>query len=205
MNRKRFQEEESSPSHEMWLDDLLLKSWLSTRDEGVFRILVERHERMVREICRCVLRHRQDAEDAAQETFLVLMRKAEMIEKGASLGSWLHGVAYRVATTIRRGRKRRENHEVSSADGEQPVQPLDEVASKEFEDLIIKEVRQLPEKFQASFVLHCLEGKSKAETAAELGLKEGTVASRVRKARELLRFSLAHYGIPPPRQRGQDS
>lgn len=208
MEREQFQEEEFSPGPETWPDAILLKWWIAIRDDHVFQWLFNRHERMVRGVCHRVLRHRQDKEDAVQKTFMILMQKPESIQKGTSLESWLHGVAFRVASDLLKRRKRRNSHEVLNDETQptQPTQSVDEIALKEFREIVAEEVRRLPEKYRTAFMLHCLEGKSKAETAAELGLKEGTVASRVRKARELLRPRLARYGIFPPlgkRKRGK--
>src|SRR5438132_9825208 len=75
----------------------LVQSYLERGDETAFAALVERHGPMVLGVCRSVLRHSQDAEDAFQATFLVLARKANSIRRRNDLGSWLHGVAYRVS------------------------------------------------------------------------------------------------------------
>src|SRR5262249_6115735 len=75
----------------------LLQRWLAQRDEAAFELLLWRHGPMVLGLCRRLLGDAQDAEDALQATFLVLVRKAGSIGKRASLGSWLYKVASRVA------------------------------------------------------------------------------------------------------------
>src|SRR5947209_15585899 len=88
-------------------DAELLYRFVSRRDAAAFELLVRRHERMVLGVCRRILRDVQDAEDAFQATFLILVRKAQSIEQGASVAGWLYRVAQRVALTARAQRARR--------------------------------------------------------------------------------------------------
>jgi DNA-directed RNA polymerase specialized sigma24 family protein len=62
---------------------------------------------MVLGVCRQVLGHAQDAEDAFQATFLILARGPASIRKGTALPSWLYGVAHRLAGHARRAARRR--------------------------------------------------------------------------------------------------
>src|SRR5947209_1249020 len=87
-------------------DSELLERFLAQEDEAAFQTLVERHGPMILGLCRRVLRSQQDAEDAFQATFLVLLRKASAIQKRASVSSWLYGVAYRIALRARNQRTR---------------------------------------------------------------------------------------------------
>ena len=76
-------------------DGRLLERFVAQQDEAAFETLVRRHGPMVLRVCQRVLRHTQDAEDAFQATFIVLARKAGDVVKQESVGSWLHGVAWR--------------------------------------------------------------------------------------------------------------
>src|SRR5438105_4032684 len=94
-------------------DGTLLQRYLERRDEAAFELLLERHGPMVLGVCQRVVGDSHAAEDAFQATFLVLARRADSIRKQASVGSWLFGVAQRIAgkakaqAALRRDRERR--------------------------------------------------------------------------------------------------
>jgi DNA-directed RNA polymerase specialized sigma24 family protein len=123
------------------IDGELLSHYLASRDEAAFTALVERHGRMVREVCRRVLDHEQDAEDASQCVFLLLVQKAAFIHKWESIQSWLHGAALRVARNLQKSKRRRQFHESNIA----LAQLADEVEFQELQALLDTEVQGLPE------------------------------------------------------------
>jgi RNA polymerase sigma factor (sigma-70 family) len=178
-------------------DGQLLQAFTTRGEQTAFATLVERHGPMVFRVCRRVLRQEQDAEDAFQATFLVLAEKASAIRKNTALASWLHGVAYRVSLRARRdaGRRRAHEREAQPMSAKPDHQGLDWT---EVQAVLDEEIQSLPEKFRAPFVLCFLEGRSRAEAARELGLKEGTVWSRLSHARQLLHQKLARRGIALP-------
>jgi RNA polymerase sigma factor (sigma-70 family) len=177
-------------------DQDLLVRFVQRRDEEAFAGLVQRHSNTVWGVCQRMLQQTQDTEDAFQAVFLILARKAESIRKGNAVGSWLYGVAYRVAKKARQGRGRRQDRELQTPPLEKREQaPWSEAACRELQRIVDEEVQRLAEKFRAPFVLCCLEGMSKSEAARELGWKEGTVSGRLAQARSLLQSRLARRGI----------
>jgi RNA polymerase sigma factor (sigma-70 family) len=175
-------------------DRQLLRRYTEQRDEAAFAALVERHGPLVLGVCRAVLGHAQDAEDAFQAAFLVLAQKAGSIRNSDSVGSWLYGVAHRTALRARRDMVRRGQRESKAAE-RSPEQPPSEAALRELQAILHEEVQRLPQRERAPFVLCCLENRSREEAARELGWKEGTVSCRVARARERLRQRLARRGV----------
>ena len=172
----------------------LLQRYCSERDEEAFTALVYRHGGLVRSICRRVLPHDQDAEDAFQAAFLVFASKARSIRKTESVASWLHGVAYRVAMNAKRARRLSPQDSSATAARAQD-EPVNAAALREVQTIVDEELTRLPERYRAPFVLCCLEGKSRAEAAVELGCKEGTVSSRMARARKELQQRLTRRGV----------
>jgi RNA polymerase sigma factor (sigma-70 family) len=175
-------------------DARLLHAFLSCHDESAFTVLVHRHGPMVLQVCRRVLGHEQDAEDAFQAVFLVLARKAAMVRKQGSLASFLHGVAYRAALKAKQAAARRRQHE-GQAPQRRPTDPVDNLSWREVRALLDEAIAQLPQKYRSVFILCCLEGVSREEAARRLGLKEGTLSSRLATARLRLQNQLAQRGV----------
>jgi RNA polymerase sigma factor (sigma-70 family) len=175
-------------------DTQLLRRFAADRDEVAFTVIIHRYGRLVHGVCRNVLRNDHDAEDAAQGTFLVLARRAGAIREGQAVGGWLYRVAYRVATKARTAAERRRRREARAARPDQ-AKAVADLAWRDLQAMLDEELNRLPERLRTPFVLCILAGKSKSEAAADLGWKEGTVSSRLAKARERIRGRLARRGV----------
>ena len=164
------------------------------RDETAFAALVTRHGPLVLGVCRRVLHHQQDTEDAFQATFVVLARKARSICKQTSLASWLYKVAYRIALRARavNARRRLPEHRIVA---EYAPSPLGEVVQAELRRVLDEEVQRLPEKYRLPILLCYLEGQTNEQAAAQLRCPTGTVKIRLSRGREMLRKRLTRRGI----------
>jgi RNA polymerase sigma factor (sigma-70 family) len=176
-------------------DGQLVQRYLDDGDGAAFAALVRRHGPMVLGVCRRVLRHEQDAEDAFQATFLVLARKAASVVPAEAVGHWLYGVAYRAAQKAREAAARRRARERLA----RPRQPEECPVPDERREDLDREIARLPDVYRAAVVLCHLQGLSRKEAARRLGCPEGTLSSRLAKARRLLAGRLGGPAAGPRR------
>jgi RNA polymerase sigma factor (sigma-70 family) len=177
-------------------DAQLLAGFRSESNSRAFELLVRRYGPMVWRVCRDGLGDTPDAEDAFQATFLVFVRRAGSIREGDAVGSWLHGVAQRVAMRARHvaARRRERERQVEAMTAVSPA-PGDDVDRRELRPLIHAELARLPAKYRVPLVLCYLEGHTYDEAARRLRLPLGTFKNRLGKGRELIRSRLARRGV----------
>jgi RNA polymerase sigma factor (sigma-70 family) len=175
-------------------DAQLLQRFTAQRDEAAFATLVQRHGPMVLNVCRSVLRHEQDAEDAFQATFLALSRQAASLRQPEAVAGWLYEVAYRVAVKAQAeaARRRAQERKVSPM---APPDPTLDMTVRDLHRVLHEELRRLPEKYRLPLVLCYLEGRSHEEAACQLGWSKGTLRGRLDRGREQLRRRLAARGV----------
>jgi RNA polymerase sigma factor (sigma-70 family) len=172
-------------------DAELLDRFLVAGDRAAFELLTWRHGPMVFGVCRRVLRHEQDAEDAFQATFLALARKGGSVARRGAVGGWLYTVAYRVALAAK-----------ARAGRTPPHAPLTDVPARpdgadwcDVRPVLDEEIGRLPDRYRVPFVLCYLEGLTVDEAARRLGQPRGTVGTRLARARERLRARLTARGV----------
>jgi RNA polymerase sigma factor (sigma-70 family) len=170
----------------------LLARYISAKDSAAFAELVRRHGPLVLGICRRMLGHVHDAEDAFQATFLVLARDARSVRKPDALPAWLYGTAVRVC---RKARAKRVASRPLSPGAVAGNDPFAEAAWKEVRGLLDDEVGRLPDALRTPLILCYFNGLSRDEAAEKLGWSRRTLMRRLEQARERLRRRLARRGV----------
>jgi len=163
LGRAVFRPEDTGPT-----DGQLLAAFIDRQDEAAFAALVRRHGPMVLGVCRRVVCHSHDAEDAFQATFLVLARRAAAVRPPERVGPWLYGVAYRTALKARAVAGRRRSRERQVTDMPEPgiVRPD---PWPDLQTILDRELSGLPESYRLAIVLCDLEGRTIAAAARQLG------------------------------------
>lgn len=173
-------------------DGELLARFLSSRDDSALAALVRRHAPMVWGVCCRLLHHHHDAEDAFQATFLVLVRKAAAVPRQA-VANWLYGVARQTAVRVRRTAAKRGRRETQVVNMPEPT--VAQVRGADLQAVLDEELGRLPDHYRGVIVLCDLEGMTRKEAARQLGIPEGSVASRLARARVLLAKRLTQRGV----------
>lgn len=176
-------------------DGRLLECFVESQDEAAFEALMEFHGPMVFGVCRRVLTHHHDAEEAFQATFLVLAQKADSIIPRESVANWLYGVALRTSLKAKSMRAKLRVREQALPALPQFVAAQAEDRWPELAPVLDQELSRLPEKYRTAVVLCDLEGKTHKEAARQLGRSEGAVSMRLSRARKLLADRLTRRGL----------
>lgn len=162
------------------------------RDPDAFRAMVRLHGPAVRAYARGMLGDPDDADDAAQEVFLRAHRRLTAFRGDAGLLTWLLRICRNHC--LDRLRARRPPPLALSEDLSGDAGTEDAALARVERDRLLSAVARLPEAQQQVLVLCELRGWSYAETAAALGIPEGTVRSRLHAGRAALRAALEGRG-----------
>lgn len=186
-------------------DHALLEGTLAG-DEDAFAELVARYRNQITSYIYRMVNDYDTAVDLAQETFIRVYRAAGRYQTTHAFSTYIYKIATNLAISELRKRKRRRlvslTGLLTSPDGEELMdfqppddQPLQDIALIDAEKraVIKRAISTLPERYRAPLVLRDVEGKSYDEIAAILQTSEGTVKSRINRARNFLRDKMRNY------------
>lgn len=181
-------------------DGQLLDRYARDRDEAAFELLVARHGPMVLDVCRRVLHRAEAVQDAFQATFLVFIQKAGSIRKPEQIGSWLYGVADRVANKAKTKATQRHALEIAAARQRPPnsAAQLGEFTLRQLFNLLAEALNHLPARYRAPLVLCYLQGMTHDEAAQHVGCSLATFDRRLHRGRVLLKTLLSLRGLTAP-------
>jgi RNA polymerase sigma factor (sigma-70 family) len=174
-------------------DEAALVAQALTGDHEALGVLVTRYAPSVRRVTRAILGDVAEADDAAQDGFLLALLKLDQFDRTRAFGPWLMRVVTNAA--IDRGRRRRIRSTRPLEDDVAASTPLPDVQveRRALGERLQAALAQLPERYRTAIVLFDVEGYSHAEIAAMLGVARGTVRSAVFHARRRLRRLLADW------------
>jgi RNA polymerase sigma factor (sigma-70 family) len=175
-------------------DGELLVRFTRHADHRAFAQIVERHGGLVWIVCRDMLRHHQDVEDAFQATFLVLAERAKSIRSSDSAAAWLHRVAQRTALAARRKRARQREEELVEEIAETTDGPA-AISHRELIYVLLDELRKLPDRYQVPLVLRYFERMSRQAIAAYTDLTVAQIQGRLVRGRRMLRSRMLRRGV----------
>jgi len=184
------------------LQDADLVRMAVQRDEGAFRIIMQRHNRRLYRCARSIVRDDNEAEDIVQEAYVNAFSNLASFRGDAGLATWLTRITLNEA--LARVRRRRPTVELAALDAVERdrvqiipfplmamnTDPERTAAQREIRCLIERAIDDLPEPFRVVFVMREIEDLSVEETADFLGLRQATVKTRLHRARRLLRKAL---------------
>jgi RNA polymerase sigma-70 factor (ECF subfamily) len=186
-------------------DHLLLRATLEG-DEAAFGELVSRYRNQITSYIYRMTNDYDGAIDLAQETFVRVYRAADRYKSDFAFSTYIYRIATNLAISELRKRKRRRLvsltgfFQETEREAEQEFNPPDlrplqdtVMVDTERRKAVAKAITTLPEKYRAPLVLRDVEGKAYEQIAQILQTNEGTVKSRISRARALLREKLVAY------------
>ncbi|HID95834.1 MAG TPA: RNA polymerase sigma factor [Candidatus Latescibacteria bacterium] len=164
-------------------------------DARAFEILIDRHKRMVFNVAYRILGNRDDAEDAAQESFVRCYKSISSFRGGSKFTTWLYSIVSNVCLSeVGKSRWRQEFVELNQqaeavfpelSEGTEP--PEDIAIREDFREKVRELVRSLPPQYRAVITLYHFKGFTYKELSEILDLPVGTIKTHLYRARELLR------------------
>jgi RNA polymerase sigma-70 factor, ECF subfamily len=170
-------------------DENLLIQQFKAGDLSIFEIIIKKYQDRIYNLCRYLLGHPQDAEDAAQEVFLKGYRNLKHFKPESSLYTWLYRIGVNTCLDYKRKSRPEPLKDESLAEALPSSEPSPEqhYQSKQIGRAIQAALDRLPGDSRAVIVLREIEGLSYEEMAEVLHTSVGTIKSRLSRTREELR------------------
>ena len=173
-------------------------------DMAAFEELYRSHQAGIFTFIRSQVRHREIAADLTQETFVRAWESLPRLRKPGAFRGWLHRIAANlVRDEVKSGRARLEVTETTllgDAEAFQQEAPAPEsdgpeqrLVEGELNRHVWSALEELSEEHRAAVVMHHMEGMPVGEIAQAMGVRPGTIMSRLSRAREALRHRLSRY------------
>lgn len=177
---------------------LLSTGAVAASDRDLVRALIDDHYAFIWRLLARLGVHAADVDDATQQVFMVLLTRERLTIQAGRERAFLFGIAVRVAREHRRRDKKRATHADVDLDAmAHPGLDLESLADQQrARELLDRLVQSIPEELRMVFILFEVEGLPAIEVAALLDIPAGTVASRLRRARQSFRQSLQQMNIP---------
>ena len=153
--------------------------------------IVRRYKEAVFGVAFAILRNRADAEDATQEAFIRAYERLHYYDLSRKFSTWLFTVAANVAKNMLRKRRRPDPQ---PSPGRLP-DPAEVVWKEEMQEAVKEAVWSLPDSYRAPLILRYWHEMDLAEIAQVLGLRVGTVKTRLHRGRALVKMRLAEQGV----------
>jgi len=167
--------------------DETLAGQASTGDMAAFEELVNRHRMAVYRLARSITGSHEDADDAAQETFIRVYRALGAYDPGRPFKAWLKRIAYNTSLNVLRSSRSRRGRCSDSELVQLPDPspgPDCELEAGQAASGVEHAVSSMPTELRATLLLRAVEGMSYKEIASATGVRIGTVMSRLSRARE---------------------
>jgi RNA polymerase sigma-70 factor, ECF subfamily len=174
------------------LDDKIYIQQVLDGETSSFTCLVDKYKDMVFTVCYRILRQREDAEDAAQVSFMKAFNNLHAFEGNSKLSTWLYTIAYRTAISKSQLKKIdtvNEDFHIDIATDESFPQ-LDELKSQEQQYYVKKAIEELPEIAGVIISLYYMDDSSIQEIVEITGLSESNVKVKLHRARKQLKANL---------------
>ena len=178
------------------MEETKLISLCIDNDADAFETLIKSYESKIYNTCYYILKNKDDAYDASQETCLKIYRFINKFKGDSKFSTWVYRVTYNTCLDYIKKRKDELSFEEVFSNGSRPEEKVEGIIeSRELKYEIKRCILKLNNDFRTVIILRDIEGLSYQEIADILEIEVGTVKSRINRARETLKKELIKNGV----------